>query len=244
MCIRIASQLARLAPIGAVLALAGGTANAQTNALTFFNPQTTRAPLTATFGYAFNITAAVTVTHLSVWDSNINGLAQSHEVGIWNSGGGLLASAIVGSGTSATLLGEFRLVDIPDFVLPVGTDYTVGAFMSVQGDDIAMNWTSSATAPGVTFLQGRFGTANGPNGPIDMLSRPTDTFAGVTNGLVGGSFVVAAVNNVNAPEPGSLALLGVGFAGMVGMIAVRRKRGTSVSGGISNTAGGENSYAP
>ena len=46
--------------------------------------------------------------HLGVWDQSGDGLAEAHQVGLWDLVGNLLASANVASGTAAPLTGGFR----------------------------------------------------------------------------------------------------------------------------------------
>src|SRR6476660_2949748 len=52
-----------------------------------------------TLGWEFDANAAVTIRALGVFDDNQDGLGQSHEVGLFNGTGTLLASATVASGT-------------------------------------------------------------------------------------------------------------------------------------------------
>ena len=135
---------------------------------------------------------------------------------VWDGAGTLLTSATVPAGTAAPLFGDFRTVPITPIVLPVGTGYTVGALFNVidTADTQRFGWTGGVTAPGVLFGQGRFIINS-----VATLTRPTDTFPGITNGLTGGSFVtgVAVVPEAGA---GLLALLGVPVLGFV----VRRRK--------------------
>ena len=189
------------------------TAVAQVPALTFSGELLSPAALTSTRGYVFNVTVVegVAATHLSVYDDGGNGLAEAHPVGLWNTSGVLLASATVPSGTTAPLdaSGKFRAVDIPDVLLPQGSNYAVGAlFLADSGDKQAFNWTSSATAPGISFVEGRFDSQGGA-----VLTFPIEPIA---VGLPGGSFDVVPV-----PEP-SLPLLAVAACGVAGVRWLRR----------------------
>jgi hypothetical protein len=182
-------------------------------ALSFSGQGSNTASVDSTRGYAFNVTAVggVFVTGLSFYDQGGNGLSQSHEVGIWNSSGTLLASSTVPAGTAAPLdsNGLFREITLalPIF-LPAGNSYAVGAFFSGgSADSQAVNWTSMATAPGISYAEVRF-----------VNNSSTLTFPTITSsflGLPGGSFVVSPV-----PEPGTLSLLGVG---LVAWTVLRRR---------------------
>ena len=145
---------------------------------------------------------------LGVWDAGANGLVESHQVGLWNSTGTLLASATVGSGTSAALVDGFRYVDIVDVPLAVGS-YTVGAFYFSGSLDVqAIDLVGLATAPGITYDDFRFINA------VASLTMPTEPLNGRT-GLIGGTLMVDAITapTSEVPEPQSalLALMGVGL---------------------------------
>jgi hypothetical protein len=56
---------------------------------------------------------------LGVFDADRNGLAESHQVGIWvEASRALIVSTNVPSGVGAPLDGDFRFVDIVPRVLP------------------------------------------------------------------------------------------------------------------------------
>lgn len=163
----------------------------------------------STRGYAFTVTGSdLVAAQLGVWDAGGNGLVESHQVGLWNSTGTLLASATVGSGTSAALIDGFRYVDIVDVPLAAGS-YTVGAFFFNGSQDLqALDLTGLATAPGITYDDLRF--ING----VSSLTMPTNPLNGRT-GLIGGTLMVdsitAPTSDVPEPESALLALMGVGL---------------------------------
>lgn len=156
----------------------------------------------STRGYAFNVTQpGVKVTHLSIWDANQDGIADSHAVGLWNPAGTLLASVLVPVGTAAALVDGFRTVDIPDLTLDVGDGYVVGAtFLQGSGDWQAAGLLGLAVAPGLVYVEGRFVNGTGAG----LLTRPLSA----TDGLPGGSFLIDGVPGV-LPAPGSVALVGL-----------------------------------
>ncbi len=158
-----------------------------------------------TFGWSFTVTGTIDVTDLSVFDSGGEALAESHDVGIWDSMGNLLDSATVGSGTSATLetdaLGQaWRDVSAP-VVLGPGT-YTIGAvWLDGSDPNIFPGELSSITmGPGITFGENEY-IAGG------TLTDPTNT-SGDMGSYFGPNFEYTAT-----PEPSSVVLLGsVAFA--------------------------------
>ncbi len=178
-------------------------------ALTFtsFSPNGTATA--STRGYTFDVLAegGVTVSALSFFDENGDGLGDSHDIGIWNAAGALLASATVPSGTAAPLdeTGMFRMVDIPDIVLPLGTGYRVGATFLVGSPDHQAETSSPTTIPEIAYIGGAF-----VNNGLPDLTFPSTDFSQT---LVGGNF------SATVPEPASLGLIGA-----VGLLLLRRSR--------------------
>lgn len=159
----------------------------------------------STRGFEFNTSVGFTVTHLAVYDEAGDGLVTSHEVGLWDTSGTLLVSAMVGSGTSAPLSedGLWRLVDITDFVIPAASGYVVAASYSIESD---FQFTNTPTGiGGVTYVQGRY--INGLSG----LNFPTTSLG---YGLGGGGLAAIPV-----PEPAAAFLAAVGVLGLL-----RRRR--------------------
>ena len=181
------------------------------NAVTFTGYDESSTSINTTRGYAFNVTAEnLVATGLGMWDVGGNGLAQLHQVGLWDPSGALIASTTIPAGTSADLINGFRVVDIPDVPLFIGSGYVVGAFLLNGSTDFqAFDLTGLVTAPGITLAGARF--ING----VNTLTLPTTNFA--SNALVGGSLMVDTVTSVTpVPEPASVALFGLGLAGVVG----------------------------
>jgi hypothetical protein len=116
-----------------------------------------------TIGWFFQLNSPVTVNELGVYDDGLDGFVGSHEVGIWTLSGNLLSHGTLAAGTSGDLFGNYRYIDVPDVVLPVG-DYVIGTHF---GDDTAGTrgdfFPQGANAvfdPAITYL-GRAG-AGGP----------------------------------------------------------------------------------
>lgn len=210
----------RLAPVFAAALLAAGTvvplADAQAApAMSFTSSAFNSTSITSTRGYSFDVVApgGVWVTGLSFFDEGGDGLAQSHDVGLWSANGSLLASITIPAGTSAPLdvNGLFRIGDIADIFLPTGTGYVVGATFLVNSPDRqAQNFTGLSMDPAIAYTGSRFINNNVPSLTFPASGNPI-------NGYPGGSF---ELSSVSTPEPTSLALLATGFLGMV----YRRRR--------------------
>ena len=138
----------------------------------------------------------------------------SHDVGLWNSLGVLVASVTVPGGAAASLVDGFRYVDIADVALSTGR-YTVGALFFASGtDDQARNLVGTATASGISFVGARF-----INNGVASLTNPTESLG--ISGLMGGSLMVDRVNG-RVPEPGAMSLVALAI-GAAGVAARRRK---------------------
>ena len=104
-------------------------------------------------GFEFNTTSSITVTQLGFFDQGANGLAASHEVGIWRvSDHALLVSGTVAPGTAVPLDGSFRYVAVTPTVLTPG-NYVVSAVTT--GDDWLTNLVAPAMSGSLTYVSGR-----------------------------------------------------------------------------------------
>ena len=188
------------------------TAFSQTSAMDWATNGTNTTSVTSTRGYSFNVTEAqgINVTHLTFFDNLADGLAESHDVGLWNSAGVLLASTTVSAGVVNPLdaTGKFRSQAITPLFLAPGNDYVVAAVFLVGSADLqAINMTGLVMGAGLTYGQTRFN-----NNGVNSLSFPTNTISQV--GLPGGSFIYTPV-----PEPATLVAIGLG-----GLMLLLRRR--------------------
>lgn len=145
-------------------------------AFTFNNPQSPAGDQLInppfTLGWSFSVApgASYLVKGLGVFDSGGDGLASSHDVGLWDSSQNLLASATGVMGSSLPLVDGFRYapISIP-VILPAGT-YYIGATYLDGGDkntfpgDIA----SLDFAPAISFAASNYNVGS-------TLAFPTDS---------------------------------------------------------------------
>lgn len=161
-------------------------------------------------GWDFVSSTDITVTELGLWDGNDDGMSISHDIGIFDSFGVLLASGTISNGTGDTLIDHFRYVDIPDVLVTTGASYTIAYYSATESSDSLI--TSASTlllVPEITISNARWGYAPG-------LSVPTNT---TNEDRFGPNFMfeVSAV-----PEPETYAMLLAGL-GLLGFMASRRK---------------------
>lgn len=191
--------------------------------ITFTGGQTTFF-VDRTFGYEFSTNSApVQIFSLGFWDDSQNGLAQSHQVGIWSADGStLLVSATIPSGTSAPLDSGFRFVSVTPVTLAANTSYLAGAYL---GSEPVIRFTTATVDPAIALGSTRFAPTPSGDG---LFTAPTDA-QGTTfdDGYFGPNF-----NGV--PEPTTFALAAVGL-GVLTALGLRRRsrRGDRVIGAIT-----------
>src|SRR5687768_16245712 len=66
-------------------------------------------PIDSTYGWKFRIGATpITVTRVGFFDAGLDGLLDSHQIGVWDTGGNLVLEGTVPSGSAAALVGAYR----------------------------------------------------------------------------------------------------------------------------------------
>jgi hypothetical protein len=164
-----------------------------------------------TEGYSFSPGTDITVLQLGVFDSDLDGLVDPHQVGLWTSSGVLLASATVPAGTSASLVSAYRFVPITPLTLLHGETYVLGAELGTIGTNGSDDPTENV--------------ANAVNPAFDPHIG-TVTALGIGGGFgfpgSSASLLTMVPNFLAVPEPYTAALLGAGL--IVFGVARRRER--------------------
>ncbi|MEH2049063.1 DUF4082 domain-containing protein [Nostoc sp.] len=149
-----------------------------------------------TIGWSFTANDNLSVTGLGFYDPTpANPLSQSHLVGLWTSGGTLLASTTVQ--TNSPLTGSFRYQGITSLNLFSGTSYVIGAAITSPFSDIYNIPTFVNTAPEITL------TGSARNASSGGFSFPSTLTAG--NGRIGPNFSFQT-SSVAVPEPSDYPL--------------------------------------
>lgn len=116
---------------------------------------------TWTLGYSFQVNTAITVTALAVFDADADGLNVSHDVGIWNASGNLLASTTVAAGAVDPILGGYRYAAISGLPLTAGNIYYVGAVNGMDNDGWLQDPSVLVAAPEITYLSRQYESSGG-----------------------------------------------------------------------------------
>lgn len=174
-----------------------------------------------TSGYEFEVANSLTFNALGLFDvhsatplfgnANSPGLLYSHEVGVWDSAGTLVASATVDPGdpttSSVNTYGNWVYQSIAQTTLGAGT-YRVGALYLGNQDDARMvQQTVINNVGGVTYTRGMYSAGSSLTAPATAYPAGEHQYFGPTL--------------LSVPDGGiTLILLGFGIAGLA---IVRRK---------------------
>jgi hypothetical protein len=174
---------------------------------------------TWSLGWSFTTNVATQVYGLGFYDAFLSGGSSGlsagcncGEVGIYNSSGVLLASALVTSSDPASDF--FRWASITPIILPAGGTYYIAA----ETGSAQYTWYTSgfAVSPDINFLQDQFVYSS----TLAFPWESTGITAAYGGAWFGPNFEEQEVPPV--PEPATVSLLGMGLLGLVG--ALRRKR--------------------
>ncbi len=218
----------------AALGLASG-ALAQSDALTFVESGAScGANSDQSVGWQFNVNTAVTVTALTWHDEGGNGLQVSHEVGLWDPAGNLIAGPVVVSSSSPINSEGWRSVSINPVVLNPGSGYIVGGFNgSGQTECLFFNVPTQTVNPSLTYIDATFSGLNG------IFERPTN-FSSAVTGFYGPGFQVGEAFSIdyNGSCPGSVSVdaSGATAGGSVALVFAANTGNYIIPGGF--TCGG------
>lgn len=161
---------------------------------------------TWTLGYRFTANSSTSVVALGTWNQRVQGRVQ---VGLWDSAQNLLASTFVDSTSDTQGNADWLFEDIPAVALTAGSDYYVGSFgVSAYAWDVNGFTVDSR----ISYVADAW--------VFDAFAFPSSSsgFTGSRTGFFGGNVMLEDRQSV--PEPGVIALMGLGLAGA----AVARRR--------------------
>jgi hypothetical protein len=196
-----------------------------------------------TFGNVFTPARDIIIDSLGIFDYGEDGLGESHEVGIFESSGTLLASAVVPAGTVSPLDNHFRYTDIVPTRLEAGQTYTVVTFFNTHEDMVGyadiedLVVSPDISLPGfaaryvfqrVTGLQfpanWRHASSEfyiGPN--FRFTPAPTFTSSLAPSSPARFSPAFGPVPVTHTPIPGAIWLLASGLVALMGLKGIGRR---------------------
>jgi PEP-CTERM motif len=210
---RIACTFVLLA-LASVPAMAGPAITNVTPADAFVAP----AGAAGTYGFAFTLNAAETIDALGVFDVGQDGLSGAATVGIWDAiSGSLLASAIIPGGTAGALMDGFRYGAIAPLTLAAAGDGGVYFVASYDPSDPITSFASNQISgqPGSAVLDPNVQSVSQWYASGSGLTLPDQT-TGAAGAFLGANFTTDPVAAA-LPEPASMAILGVGLAGLTSL---------------------------
>lgn len=168
------------------------------------------------YGWQFTLTQDKLVTALGFWDEDSNGLTDDHEIGLWTTGGTLLATVTIDNSStvvaSAHSEGRWLFEDLlSPLTLNAGT-YILGADYPSTSDTVRL------FVPPENILMDPNATWDGlsySSAPVAGLQFPNQFQGNSIGGYFGPNLMMQAV-----PEPSSFMLV----AGLVGGGWWKRRR--------------------
>ena len=156
-------------------------------------------------GWEFTVNTNILLTHLGLYDLDLDGFILAHDIGLFRvSDGALLASGTMSAGTGDPLIDNFRYIDVVDVPLVTGENYVLSYYSATgSGDFVVTNGEGEVFAPEINWVTGRWGAGAGglilpPNSTGDDRYGPNFQFV---------------------PTPGAIFLFAV-----AGLAARRRRR--------------------
>jgi Domain of unknown function (DUF4082) len=173
----------------------------------------TNPTLNGTLGFSFDVTTATTISGLGFFDVGSNGLINSHQVGLWTSGGTLLATATLDNSSnvfaSTSALGDWRETDISLLNLNPGS-YVLGAFYLnafANSEDQAFFYANPSSLSGISYDHAALGLNA-------TLSFPFTNVPLADGGVFGPMAFTDVASATPEPESLGLSLAALAFCGL------------------------------
>ncbi|HEX3275452.1 MAG TPA: hypothetical protein VHR43_11390, partial [Gemmatimonadales bacterium] len=144
-----------------------------------------------TAGWQFTPTQDLTVTKLGVYDLGGDGLAQSHQVAIWDAGGAMQVQATVSGGEYDN---NFWYVSVPAVVLHAGQPYLIGVAYLANEPDLISGSPIGLTTDSITLQWSRYHVGPG-------LVPPTSIGGPTVPAYLGPNFQFTTAPDLAATSP-------------------------------------------
>jgi hypothetical protein len=171
-----------------------------------------------TYGWSFTVTKPTNLQSLGIWDYNLDGLGESHGIGIWREDGTSLAMTTITQGTLGEVVGEFRFQDLPSAIpMRPGHTYVIGIrFNGIDHFHAQFAGSTPDFAPEVVYEDARYYI----HPDLGTMAAFPETVAPAREWIVVG----ANFRFIIIPEPQSAVLTCIGLGFLSSIVRCRRVR--------------------
>jgi hypothetical protein len=135
-------------------------------------------------GFTFSLSAPVSIDGLGVYDAGFDGLVNTHQVGLWTSGGSLLASTSAGPGSSGEASaagGGYRYGNVSPVTLGAGTYIVAALYQTGHTDPVVFQAGGIfSNVGGASYVDSAWGVSSVLQLPVNTSTGATDRYFGPT----------------------------------------------------------------